>query len=162
MSKFDSLSDLSIDVIWSIGDKTNFINAMYDWLCKKCEDGDQIEELSDAEKIFYMNTVLEVEVNNGGFSQYFFNSSGDFANETLHSLYAIGAVHTANIYTTVLKVVGGVLPKDRSERQDLLEELVTDIVEEQLNECDAAFYEYVDDLGELNYQYIMKNKEQFT
>lgn len=51
---------------------------MDDWLGEKCEYGEKIEKLSEAEKVFYLNQILEREVNNGGLSQFFYNASGNF------------------------------------------------------------------------------------
>ena len=54
-------------------------------------------ELSRPEKVFVCVWGLEGEVNNGGFDQYYFNSSGDHALDTIESLEAIDAKHTANL-----------------------------------------------------------------
>ena len=35
------------------------------------------------------------------------------------------------------------------------------LVDEILEECDNAFFDYEDDLNELNYNFVMKNKEAF-
>jgi hypothetical protein len=162
VNEFDSLWNANLDSIWSISDKNQFLIAMNGWLCKKCNYGEDIEKLSDAEKTFYFCTQLESEVNNGGFSQYFYNSSGDFANEALSSLNAIGANKTADIYRKAFTALGGELPSDRNKREKLLDKLLTDSVSEILSDCDTAFYQYADNLEELNYQYIISNKEQFS
>ncbi len=159
---FNVLWESNIDTIWSISDKNKFLIAMNGWLCRKCNYGEDIGKLSDEERVFYFNTQLESEVNNGGFSQFFYNSSGDFANETLNSLNAIGAVQTASIYKKALLALGSVLPKDRDKREELLDKILTDAVGEILNECDAEFFQYTDNLEALNYQYIINNKEKFT
>lgn len=43
---------------------------------KKCEYGEKLGQLSAAERVIYLIGEVEGEVNNGGFSQYMFNSSG--------------------------------------------------------------------------------------
>ena len=53
------------------------------------------------------------------------------------------------------------LPVDVDERQEMLEEMESDEIEEIFNACDDEFYEYEDDLNTLNYNYIMKHKEFF-
>jgi hypothetical protein len=162
IDEFKALWDTNIDAIWLIDDKNQFIIAMNGWLCRKCNYGEDIEKLSDAEKTFFICTQLESEVNNGGFSQYFYNSSGDFANETLSSLTDIGANKTADIYSKAFTALGGELPSDRNKREKLLDKLLTDSVSEILSDCDTAFYHYADNLEELNYQYIISNKEHFS
>jgi hypothetical protein len=158
MQEFDAIWNCDFDDIWKIEDVNNFLVALNGWLCKKCNYGEEINKLSYAERIFYLNTQLEQEVNNGGFEQFFFNSSGDFANETLESLYAIGADETAKIYKKVLNAFDCEIPKNRDER----EYLITESVGVVLSKCDEEFYEYPDNLNELNNQFIIKNKDQFT
>jgi hypothetical protein len=162
VKEFDAIWNADIDSIWSITDKNQFLIAMNGWLNRKCNYGGDIEKLSIAEKVFYFNTQLESEVNNGGFSQYFYNSSGDFANETIGSLNAIGANNTAEIFKKALMSLGGELPSNRNAREEVLDKLLTNSISEILSDCDTAFYQYADNLEELNYQYIISNKEQFT
>ena len=105
---------------------------------------------------------LEAQVNNGGFHQYFFNFGGNFAYETVDALTAIGAKQTAEILKNAIDAFRCEIPGDWHDRQDLLLSKETDDdFEDILNDCDAKFHEYNDDLNDLNYQYIMKNKEQF-
>ncbi len=56
-----------------------------------------MDKLTEPQKLFYLNQNLEREVNNGGFHQYFINSSGDYSHETIQSLKSIGATTTALI-----------------------------------------------------------------
>ncbi len=159
---FESLWNAELDAIWSITDKNQFLSAMNGWLCRKCNYGENVEKLSDAEKIFYYNTQFESEVNNGGLSQFFYNNSGNFANELCNSLSAVGAFQTEKIYNKALSTLGCKLPKNQIDREELLDKILTDAANELLNECDVEFYKYPDNLNELNYQYIIKNKVQFT
>ena len=62
------------------------------------EQGEQnVEVLTDAAKCLYFVRILDAEVNNGGFHQYFSNSSGDYAHEALAGLLALGAGETARL-----------------------------------------------------------------
>ena len=54
------------------------------------------EQLSQAEQTFRLVWELEGEVNNGGFEQHFFNSSGDIARLAPDALREIGAAATAD------------------------------------------------------------------
>ncbi|NCU26064.1 DUF4375 domain-containing protein [Candidatus Nomurabacteria bacterium] len=162
MKDFDTLWKSDINDIWSITDKNQFLIAMKSWLFRKCDEGENIGKLSHAERIFYLNDELESEVNNGGFSQFFYNSSGDHANETTGSLIAIGADQTAGIFRKALTAFECVLPEDRDERIELLDRISTDRVEKILSECDDEFFKYPDDLAELNHKFILINMEEFT
>ena len=145
--------------IWSIKDANEFVVAMVEHLDAKTQYGDDMAVLSDAERVFYITQTLEMEVNNGGFSQFFYNSSGSLSNELVNAFTAIGAAATAAICQKAVAAFGCDIPADREEREELLDELEIDDI---LEECDDAFYDYEDDLNELNYNFAMKNREQFT
>jgi len=131
---------------------------MFCAVCEKCQYGEAIEKLNEHERVFYITQTLEQEVNNGGFSQFFFNSGGDLSNELVAAFTAIGAFTTAGICKNALAVLGAHVPTDRYERQELLDCLDCD---DALSEYDDAFYEYADDLEELNYAYIMAHRNFF-
>ena len=141
-------------------DETDLIIALHEYVGKKCRYGEAMERLSAPERVFYITQWLEMEVNNGGFSQYFFNSSGDFANEVADAFAEIGAVKTAEICKKAVSIYDGEVPADRDEREDVFAE-----DEEKcavLDECDEAFFAYEEDLSGLSYAYVMKNKALFT
>ena len=159
---FKELWDTDFDDIWNIENKNNLLIALNGWLCRKSSYGENIENLSDAERVLYLTFQLEGEVNNGGFSQFLYNSSGDFANDSVAALHEIGADKTAEICTRVLSEFGGAVPKNRDERETMLDNSFTDEVDEILSQCDSDFYECPDDLMELNYQFVLNNRTQFT
>ncbi len=154
----------NIDDIWKIEEKDNFVIEMDQYIAEKCEYGDNMETLNEEQRILYITQALEMEVNNGGFAQFFFNSSGMFANELVSSFEKIGAIKTAEICKKAISIYGDKVPTDRDEREDIItpdDEKEEERIEEILNECDDAFFEYEDDLVELNYQFIINNKESF-
>lgn len=75
----------NIDDIWKIEEKEAFVIEMAQYIAEKSKYGDEMEALSAEQRAFYITQILEMEVNNGGFSQFFFNSSGMFANELISS-----------------------------------------------------------------------------
>lgn len=154
-----------IDEIWQMQDKEDFISTMSQYIAQKCNYGDNMENLNEKERVFYITQVLEMEVNNGGFPQFFFNSSGMFANELVASFEAIGAKKTSEICKKAISIYGNEVPMDREKREELLtsdDEEEDEKIEALLNECDDEFFEYEDDLLELNYQFILKNKDSFS
>jgi len=56
-----------------------------------------ISALNQLRKRCFFDLVGESEVNNGGFSQYFLNSSGETAGFVVEALETIGAPNTADI-----------------------------------------------------------------
>ena len=118
-------------------------------------------EMTEPQKLFNYNQDLEREVNNGGFSQYFLNSSGDNAHETVLSLKAIGADKTADLLQKAIdQFPGKTVPKNRDKRTEIVEE-IDETAEEVWNNLDQKFYEYEDDLNTLNIEYVRKHREFF-
>ncbi len=149
---------LSIEQILRLDDTTEMI-------CELCFGiSDKItrtgfDSLSHAEQVLYRIYWVEAEVNNGGFDQYFFNTSGNDAIDTPASLEEIGAHHTVQIVRDAISIFpGGPPPRSREER-DKLYDLVTDEVRDKWNELDLKFYKYHDPLEDLQIEYMKNNKD---
>jgi len=118
------------------------------------------DELSAAEKVFVAIWELEADVNNGGFSQYYYNSAGDHALHAPGALRAIGANTMAAIVEKANARFGaGGPPADRDERQGALDALAGKAEEEWL-ELSGQFQDYPENLTELLYAYVQANKAQ--
>lgn len=162
MSLFDIFKRKTNDDIWQIEDPAYFVCEMNERICEKCKYGDEIQKLSSPEKTFYIVQQLEMEVNNGGFSQFFFNSAGNFSNDLVQCFTEIGALKIAAICRMALDAFGTKLPENWEARQNLLDELESDEINDILSECDDAFYAYPDDLNALSYAYVMHHKDAFN
>jgi hypothetical protein len=104
-----------------------------------------LDELNEKEKAIFTIWWLEAEVNNGGFHQYFWNSSGDHFAIALKSLNKIGATKTASLLKQAIEIAFcGSVPLNRDERQKLLE-IDEDKKMDALEELDNSFYEYPED-----------------
>ena len=152
--------ETDFDDIWKIEDKNHFLIAMNGWICKKCNYGDDIEKLTAAEKSFYLVFQLEGEVNNGGFSQFFFNHSGKYANELEAALVEIGANNMAEIFRNLLFALKQEIPTNWEERAKMISDL-PDGFDNIFTQYDNEFYNYPDNLEELSYQFIQRNRKQF-
>jgi hypothetical protein len=122
---------------------------------------DNFIEQSIPQKVFTPVWVLEAEVNNGGFSQYFFNSSGETAGFVVEALETIGALQTAELCEqAIVTAFPAGLPSDltliRCAATDFSDEIVS-----ALNALDKKFYQYPDDLTELLYEYVSAHPEEF-
>ncbi len=119
------------------------------------------DSLTEAENVFGCVNGLNIEVYNGGFDQYFYNSAGDFAQDAPAAFGAIGADHTAGIISKACSVFpDGKPPRDWEERQLLLLDIGEE-AEQLLDELDDEFYAYKDDLSQLLVEYIRKHKDDF-
>lgn len=75
----------------------DLLQAIFDYICDEVIQNDwknaytKVKALPKGFQHIYSLWVLEGEVNNGGFNQYFFNSSGQFVDEAYDGCIAIGA-----------------------------------------------------------------------
>jgi len=159
---FNTLWNLDISAIWELADSNDFIIAMSGWLCRKSNCGENMAVLTTEEQVFYICNVLEGEVNNGGFSQYLYNSSGNNAYLVAACMDAIGAHRTAEICHRAVTAFNQPIPQDRDERQEFLDKYLTDEIDEVLSQCDSMFYQYEDNLELLAYSYIQRHRDCFT
>lgn len=66
--------------------------------------------------------LLDVEVNNGGFHQYYFNTGGELATLTVRALQSIGATQTAALLDAANRNVPALpLPQGRDARATVLD-----------------------------------------
>ncbi|KAF2341689.1 DMP19 family protein [Flavobacterium tistrianum] len=91
---------------------------------------------------------LEMEVNNGGFNQYFFNSSGQNCFKTLKALKKNKKFKTAKILESAINLIN---PKKLSNedliiklRNQEVEELDNEEINAKLELLDLEFYKYAD------------------
>lgn len=124
-------------------------------MSRRIEMGDiQIEDLEEKERVLLCVAELEIEVNNGGFSQYYFNCAGAHANLLPQALHTIGAPETAQIVTKANAVLGKEIPKDIAARQNLIDGL-SDEKEQMLDDLDAEFFTYPNDIDALLHDYFI-------
>lgn len=117
--------------------------------------------LTAPQKHYYAVFMYDSEVNNGGHSQYFVNSSGDNHSTALAGLRAIGAVKRAGILSQALQLFGGNGPSVDHERRH--EELAafSKHQDSELNSLDSQYYECDESINRLLSSYALANKTHF-
>ena len=114
--------------------------------------------LTEAEKVVLAIAAVEREVNNGGFSQFFFNSSRVYAYEAAGALRAIGAPKTAELFEKALALVTSG-KKVEVDNLRLCAAEASDEVDDGLDDLDAEYYAGVEEpLSEKLFQYIKRNQ----
>jgi len=137
--------------------RENELIALSEQLCPMSWDHG-LESLSDAEQVFVTIWELEAEVNNGGFSQYYWNSAGDHAEQAVTSLETIGAPKMADIVRQANAVFLDGPPEDQERRIEFLEALEADATFNRLTE---KFCAYPENLSQLLYDYVRANLRGF-
>ena len=147
----------NLDKLLSSSDIKNSINEIDFFIWKICAYGKDFAKLTEPQKTFSLCQWFEQEVNNGGFWQFFFNSSGNFAHQIVDSLRIIGANTTADILQEAInQFPNKIVPNTYDERMNVFEQ-IGKTEREVWNELDKQFYKYPDDLCALNFEYIKNN-----
>jgi hypothetical protein len=100
------------------------------------------DALTFEERAILAIEALEREVNNGGYSQFFVNTGGEYDAMIVEALRRIGCPATANVTQRALTIVAGVPTPIGEVKKGRW--VVNENVHEPLYECDKAY----DDTGE--------------
>jgi len=120
------------------------------------------EDLSHAEQVLACLTEVEMEVNNGGFDQYYWNSPGDHADDAVTALRELGAAHTAGLVAQANAVFGPHGPDPDRERRWKQIDGLAESDRGKWGVLDGAFFEYQDNLSQMAAAFIRKNRLGFT
>jgi hypothetical protein len=121
-------------------------------------------KLSAGFRAVYATQVLEGEVDNGGFSQFFFNSSAEFTYEARDGFWLIGARQTAQVVVDAiaLEMEKGTpysrFPDSFTYHQDLGERY--DYAD--YTDLEDHFYARPENLSRLRIKYMREHPEQFV
>ncbi|PXV63818.1 uncharacterized protein DUF4375 [Dysgonomonas alginatilytica] len=141
---------------------------VYDNICSRfnsdySNDYEVVKGLSKGQQAIYSIWWVEAEVNNGGFNQFYFNSSGKFAEMAIDGFKVIGANKFADLMIEANKIY--------NENKEILEGFDDGTVESfsksyednPLDNMDQKFYEIYNEenLSELRITYIRKNYTEF-
>jgi hypothetical protein len=101
---------------------------------------------------------LDGEVSNGGFAQFYFNSSGELASYAVEAANAVGASQVARIVQEANALFGKSGPsRDRDRRMDQL----SGIDEGALSALDQRYYKCGENVGVLLAKFVAANAEEF-
>lgn len=114
------------------------------------------DALTTEEQVIVAVEALEREVNNGGYSQFFLNSSNKYAPIIVDALQRIGCQEAARLTKRAFDIVGVPTPHSHSY-QDSIAELSPEQVD-ALGRCDVEYYRVVGDLAYPLFQYIKRER----
>jgi hypothetical protein len=115
---------------------------------------DDFSNLTEPERVFIFINILEGQVNNGGFDQFFFNSSGEYAHEILFACEKIEAFKTADLVEKAIKhFPTSPVPKDTTIRRQIMQNL-DEKISEEWDKLDTNFYKYEDNISDLLIKYL--------
>ena len=127
-------------------------------ISKKIPKRDVFNGLNKFEKTFIYIDIFENHTSNGGFEEFFLNSSGQFAHEILDAYQQIQATETASLIYDAFIVFDEIpIPKDKIIRRKIIENLPKNSWEK----LDNRFYKSSENIIVLVLDFIKKNINQF-
>ncbi len=119
------------------------------------------KSLTQSERNIVYIEEMEREVNNRGLDQFFVNSSGDYAEETVEALKLIKSIRFLKILETAIEQFPNAKPpKDRDERLEVMER-IEDKAAPIWGALDDEFYRYDEDIYNLMIAYVRANVKEF-
>ena len=123
---------------------------------KKIPKKDNFKNLNEFEKNFIYIDILENNVTEGGFVQFFFNSSGQFTHEVFQAYLAIKATKTVDLLTKAIFLFPEFpVPKNTHLRRNILMEKESNI--DLWDDLDREFDKYEDNIIALTLDYVRDN-----
>lgn len=158
---------LTSEIIDSVEDN-NLVQTVMDniWEKMDSEMSNELEvfkSLTKEQQAIYVIWLVEAEVNNGGFNQFYYNSSGQFAARMEESFVEIGAIGFAEIAKRANVIHKENYEEITGEMDGSIESFSESYEDNPLNELDTEFYNQyeTEKLSELMVKYIRDNNEKF-
>jgi len=160
--------ELSLEILAAIPDDKIEL-AILDYIDTKISDYrvsfDVISSMPEGFQMVHSTTALETQVNNGGFNQYFYNPSGQYAEMALRSLKLIGATEYYEILQKAIETY--MKEKENPELQNLYSQRTLEGFSESykltsLSEWDEKFYTLGERLGQLRIDFIRSKPQLFV
>lgn len=119
--------------------------------------GEGEQALGAEERVIVAVEALEREVNNGGYHQFFVNSSREYAAEIVQALQSIGCPRTAEITQRAIDALGV---------EDLTDEAIEESIasddderDDKLSECDDSYYGAGEDIAAQLFAFIATHRD---
>jgi hypothetical protein len=147
----------SVDELLAItnGDEIEFLQALEMAIQQKSERVD-VDDLTEEEIIVLAVEALEREVHNGGYGQFFVNSSREYTPIIVHALFRIGCSKTAEITNKAIAAAGfqGLAPMALAVALNTY----SGADNQELDECDQLYYRAGENIGGKLIDFVKANK----
>jgi len=159
---------LTADIISNIKDEqleqTIFDNISTNMEGDKREEREIVQALTPGQRAIYVTWIVEGEVNNGGFNQFYFNSSGQLADMSEEAFKTIGAHKFADLVRQANQIYNDIKEDLEKYNDGTAESFSKSYDGNPLNDLDDKFYKlYTDEpLSQLKIKYIRDNLKEFV
>jgi hypothetical protein len=120
----------------------------------------RLGELTQGQRAIYALKWVEAEVWNGGFAQYFSNSTGFLWPEAVEGAELLDLPRLAQVLHEAAAPFGQPYPRDRELRESILD-LLSEDYDDYWDPFDAAFYDLTDRMTAAMLDYIDANPAEF-
>ena len=150
----------------SIADKDLEL-AIVDYVASKLEGqhGNEVEivrKLVPGARAMYLTWIVDAEVNNGGFNQYYYNTDGKFASEAVAAFEYFGATQHAAVMKDANDVwMSEAAEMARFKTEGTLEAFSESYEYTKLGPLDERYFQLAEDLSRLHISRIRQWPEQF-
>ncbi|NUM55918.1 MAG: DUF4375 domain-containing protein [Candidatus Hydrogenedentes bacterium] len=117
------------------------------------------ENLTDAERVIVAVEAIEREVNNGGYGQFFINSSNAYAPIAVSALNQIGCSATAAITQRAINALGALPDLSPETLEDRMNE-DDPARDEALGKADEDYYSTGEAIADRLFDFIKQNRAQ--
>lgn len=144
------------------------LQTIFDNIETNFEEGEQysidkISKLTKGQQAIFSIWMLQAEVNNGGFNQFYYNSSGQFSEMAKDGLEFIGAEKFAELVEKANRTYSEIKDELESKNDGTIESFSESYEDNPLNDYDDKFYELEEseNLDSIQIEFIRENKEEF-
>jgi hypothetical protein len=121
-----------------------------------------LQDATPGQRAIYALDWTTLEVNNGGWHQFFWNSSGGLTDEAIAGAELIGADDNAAILRDAAAIfAGGQVPQDRAERQRVLDALPESEADRVFGALEERWYARDRELERLMVAYVEAHPDEF-
>jgi len=158
---------LTVEILQDIPDE-KLEQAIVDYILTKINDKYDNESrvvrgLSTGLRAVYTTWIVEGEVNNGGFNQYFWNTRGVFADDAVAGFKLFGANAHADLMRRAIAIRKEEAAKMAKFRErGTLEAFSESYEHTKLSKLDDEYYDLTDNLGQLRIRFIRQHPEMFV
>ena len=125
------------------------------------EERKGLASFTRGERLVYAIEGMVREVNNGGWNQFFFNSSGALAFDLVPALEAVGSKENLSIAQRALKIFGKPASLSEEERSKQLAKVTKDGENNPWEALEGEFYQNPEDLDGMIVEFIARNQAEF-
>lgn len=159
-------TSLDVETLRAIPDET-LEQAIVDYVMHRLESGSDedaiLRSLSEGNRALWLTWIVEGEVNNGGFNQYYWNTDGRHSSEAVASF----EFFSASQHATLMREANSVRRQEATtireyEDRNTLEAFSESYKASKLGPLDDRFYALKEDLSALRVAKIRQSPELFT